>query len=67
VVDAGGVAVGSYEEAHGEEDGGVEYAARWGFRPNADFKLAQLVLDPPDAHPVTGQIEFSAKKVSRSS
>lgn len=58
MVDAGGVAVGSYEEADSEEDGGVEYAARWGFRPDADFKLAQLVLDSPDAHPVTGRIEF---------
>ncbi|OQA46221.1 MAG: hypothetical protein BWY52_00866 [Chloroflexi bacterium ADurb.Bin325] len=38
--------------------GSVEYAARWGFRPAPDFKIAQLVLDPPDAHPVTGQIEF---------
>ncbi len=38
--------------------GGIEYAARWGFRPDTDFKQAQLVLDPPDAYPVTGQIEF---------
>jgi hypothetical protein len=38
--------------------GGIEYAARWGFRPDADFKQAQLVLDPPDAYPITGQLEF---------
>jgi hypothetical protein len=38
--------------------GSVEYAARWGFRPHADFKLAQQVLDPSEAHPQSGQIQF---------
>jgi len=38
--------------------GGIEYARQFGFRPHSDYKLSQLVLDPPDAHPRTGQVEF---------
>jgi hypothetical protein len=38
--------------------GSVEYAARWGFRPHSDFKLAQLVLDPADQYPPTGKVAF---------
>ena len=38
--------------------GGLEYAAGYGFRPDPDFKLAQLVLDPPEAHPRTGAVTF---------
>ena len=38
--------------------GGIEYASRYGFRPDPDFKLAQLVLDPPEAHPPTGAVTF---------
>jgi hypothetical protein len=38
--------------------GSIEYAARWGFRPHADFKLAQQVLDAPGAHPRSGQVQF---------
>jgi len=38
--------------------GSLEYAAGYGFRPDPDFKLAQLVLDPPEAHPPTGAVTF---------
>lgn len=38
--------------------GGIEYAQQFGFRPHRDFDLAQLVLDPPDAHPRTGRVKF---------
>ena len=34
--------------------GGIEYTARYGFRPHRDFAVAQQVLDPPDAHPRSG-------------
>ena len=46
------------ELAHELIWGGIEYAARYGFRPDPDFKLAQLVLDPPEAHPRTGAVTF---------
>jgi len=38
--------------------GGIEYAAQFGFRPHADFKRSRYVLDPPDLHPRTGEVEF---------
>ena len=38
--------------------GAIEYAARFGFQPHRDFGAAQLILDPPDAHPRTGKVEF---------
>lgn len=38
--------------------GGIEYAAKFGFRPHADFKLSLYILDPPDLHPRTGAVEF---------
>jgi len=38
--------------------GAVEYAARFGFEPHPDYKKACLVLDPPEMHPRTHQIEF---------
>jgi hypothetical protein len=38
--------------------GSIEYAARYGFRPDPDFALAQLVLDPPDQYPHTGAVTF---------
>ena len=38
--------------------GGIEYAAQFGFRPQRDFKLSQYILDPPEMHPRTGQVEF---------
>jgi hypothetical protein len=38
----------------------MEYAARYGFEPYVDFmkQSADQLLDPPDAHPRTHQIEF---------
>ena len=44
--------------AHEIVYGAVEYAKQFGFRPHADFKRAQLVLDPPEAHPRTGAVTF---------
>lgn len=38
--------------------GAIEYAAQFDFHPHADFKLSRYVLDPPDRHPRTGQVEF---------
>lgn len=38
--------------------GSIEFAARYGFHPPRDFKLSQSILDPPDAHPLTGTLEF---------
>jgi hypothetical protein len=48
----------STELAHELVWGAVEYAAQFGFRPHRDFQLAKLVLDPPGAHPRSGQVEF---------
>lgn len=44
--------------AHEIVYGGIEYAARFGFRPQRDFKDSQYVLDPPETHPRTGTVEF---------
>lgn len=44
--------------AHEIVHGSVEYAAQFGFRPHRDFRRAQYVLDPPDAQPRTGEVEF---------
>jgi hypothetical protein len=38
--------------------GGIEYAAQFGFHPHADFRLSRYILDPPDLHPRTGEVEF---------
>jgi hypothetical protein len=38
--------------------GAIDYAARWGFRPHRDFSVARHVLDPQDAHPVSGRVTF---------
>ena len=38
--------------------GAIEYAAQFEFRPHRDFMRSQYVLDPPDAHPRTGTVEF---------
>lgn len=48
----------SVELAHELVYGSIEFAARYGFKPHRDFKLAQLILDPPEAHPRTGTVEF---------
>ncbi len=46
------------ELAHEIVYGGIEYARQLGFRPHRDFRLSQFILDPPDAHPRTGEVEF---------
>jgi hypothetical protein len=38
--------------------GGIEYAARYGFRPQEDFEQSQFILDPPDVHPCSGAATF---------
>lgn len=38
--------------------GSIEYAARFGFRPHRDFDLARRILDLPDTHPRSGEVEF---------
>jgi len=38
--------------------GSIEYAARFGFDPQDDYKLSQHVLDPPDQHARTGTVKF---------
>ncbi len=38
--------------------GAIEYAARFGFKPQRDFRNSQFILDPVDAHPRSGQVEF---------
>ncbi len=56
---SGGPPVGiSADLAHEIIYGGIEFAARYGFRPHRDFALCQYVLDPPEAHPRTGAVEF---------
>lgn len=44
--------------AHEIVYGGIEYAAKFGFKPERDFRDSQYVLDPPDAHPRSGGVEF---------
>ena len=38
--------------------GSIEYARQFGFRPHRDFKYSERVLDPPDYHPRSGEVEF---------
>ena len=38
--------------------GGIEYAAKFDFRPQRDFRDSQWVLDPPETHPRSGKVEF---------
>ena len=49
------------EVAHEIVYGAIEYAEGIGFRPHRSFRQTQLVLDPPDAHPRGGAIEFGYK------
>ena len=44
--------------AHEIVYGGIEYSAQFGFRPHADFKRSQYILDPPDRHPRSGKVGF---------
>ena len=50
----------SLELAHEVIYGALEYAERYGFQPHPDFKvlMADLVLDPPDAHPRVDNVAF---------
>ena len=38
--------------------GSIEYAEQYGFRPQRDYRRTRNILDPPDAHPRTGTVEF---------
>ncbi len=50
----------SVELAHEVIYGGLEYAANLGFQPHPDYHkmMADLMLDPPDAHPRLDQVSF---------
>lgn len=50
----------SVELAHEIVYGALEYAQRYGFSPHPDFtrQMVDKVLDPPDAHPRSGKVEF---------
>ncbi len=50
----------SIDFAHELVYGALEYAEKLGFHPHPDFKnqKADLVLDPPDAHPRKDKIKF---------
>jgi hypothetical protein len=50
----------SPELAHEVIYGAMEYAERYGFHPHPDFtaQMADLVLDPPDAHPRLDNVAF---------
>ncbi len=50
----------SVEYAHELIYGAIEFAERYGFKPHPDFtrQMVDHVLDPPDAHPRTHNIEF---------
>jgi hypothetical protein len=50
----------SVELAHELIYGALEYAEKLGFEPHPDFyqQKADLILDPPDAHPRENQVEF---------
>lgn len=38
--------------------GAIEYADRYGFKPQRDFRDSHYILDLPDEHPRSGQVEF---------
>ena len=46
------------EVAHEIVYGAIEYAEGIGFRAHRNFRRTQQLLDPPDAHPRGGSIEF---------
>lgn len=50
----------SVELAHEVIYGALEYAAKLGFQPHSDFsnQMADLILDPPDAHPRVDHVTF---------
>jgi hypothetical protein len=50
----------SVELAHEVIYGGLEYAEKLGFQPHPDYhkQMADLMLDPPDAHPRVDHVSF---------
>ena len=50
----------SVELAHEVIYGGLEYAEKLGFQPHPDYhkQMADLMLDPPDAHPRVDHVAF---------
>ena len=58
----------SVELAHEVIYGAMEYAEKIGFSPHPDFKrqMADLMLDPPDAHPRVDHVVLSAKMANHS-
>ncbi len=44
--------------AHEIVYGAIDYAEAIGFRPHRNFRRTRQLLDPPDAHPRSGAIEF---------
>ena len=44
--------------AHEVVYGAIDFAKPYGFEPHPDFKLASMVLDPPEAHPPEHELEF---------
>jgi len=50
----------SVELAHEVIYGALEYAEKLGFSPHPDFnkQMADMILDPPDAHPRVNQVSF---------
>jgi hypothetical protein len=48
----------SPELAHEIIYGGIEYAARLGFKPQRDFRDSQYILEPANKYPRSGRVEF---------
>lgn len=46
------------ELAHEIIYGGIEYAARLGFKPQRDFRDSQYILEPANKYPRSGSVEF---------
>ncbi len=44
--------------AHELVYGAIDFARRYGFEPHPDFKLASMVLDPQETHPVKHPFKF---------
>lgn len=38
--------------------GAIEYAAKWGFKPQRDFRDSQYVLELPETYPRSGAVTF---------
>ena len=55
---AGRPVVISADLAHEIIYGALEYAAKFGFEPHRDFAVTRRLLDPPDTHPRSGDVEF---------